>query len=188
MGATNDVDDSILAAVGVLLEGGIIAYPTEYCFGLGCDPRDQNAVLRLLAIKQRQVDQGVILIAANEQQISIYADLEVLARKPEIVASWPGPNTWLLPVNTSVPTWIKGRHSSIAMRVPGHSLSRQLCEAFAHPIVSTSANRHGSPSLLSADAVVRELGEELDYVVDAPVGGAAKASTIRDAISGQILR
>ena len=178
----------IQTAASILRNGGVIAYPTEYCFGLGCDPRNEAALMRLLAIKQRQPEQGVILIAANAQQIEYYAELDGLARKPEILASWPGPNTWLLPAKPNVAPWIRGRHTSIAIRIPRHELSHRLCEMFGHPIVSTSANRHGSPALLTADTVSSELGKELDHVVNASVGGAEAASTIRDAISGQILR
>ncbi|RBP48902.1 L-threonylcarbamoyladenylate synthase [Arenicella xantha] len=180
--------DPIQLAAAIMRDGGVVAYPTEYCFGLGCDPRNQAAVMRLLAIKHRQPEQGVILIAANTQQVECYADLDALISKQQILDSWPGPNTWLLPARSSVPNWVKGRHTSIAMRIPGHDLSLKLCQEFGFPIVSTSANRHGSPALLSADAVLHELGAELDYIIDAPVGGATAASTIRDAISGQILR
>ena len=182
------IQQQLTEAVKVLRAGGVIAYPTEYCFGLGCDPRNQASVERLLQIKQRAATQGVILIAADLTQIEDYAELDALTRLAEIQASWPGPNTWLLPTKANVPTWVRGKHTTIAMRIPGHTLSRALCREFGHAIVSTSANRHGQPALLTTEGVVAELGDELDLVVDAPVGGSASASTIRDAISGQILR
>lgn len=178
----------IQRAVNVLRADGVIAYPTEYCFGLGCDPRSQKAVRRLLEIKRRDKSQGLILIAANSIQVQQYAELDSLASKEQVLASWPGPNTWLLPAKTSVSRWVRGDHSTIAMRVPDHSLCLALCEEFDHPIVSTSANRHAQPAHLIAKDINVDMGSEVDMIIDAPLGGASSASTIRDAISGEILR
>ena len=175
-------------AVGALRAGGVIAYPTEYCFGLGCDPRNHLAVERLLKIKQRKKEQGLILIAANLEQINAYADIDSLARSKEVKRSWPGPNTWLLPVEDSVSTWVRGTHSTLAMRLSAHVVCQALCDSFGHAIVSTSANRHGQDALLLADDVRDQFADELDYIVDLKVGGADHASTIRDATSGQQLR
>lgn len=180
--------NKIQSAVSALRAGGVIAYPTEYCFGLGCDPRDTAAIQRLLAIKGRQKEQGVILIAADLDQIPEYAKLDNVTFIEQVKASWPGPVTWLLPAHESVSNWVRGDHGSIAFRIPAHSISHQLCARFEHPIVSTSANRHGKSALLSADAVAADMGVELDYILDAPVGGAPTASIIRDAITGQRLR
>ncbi len=178
----------VAAAAEVLHAGGVIAYPTEYCFGLGCDPRNRSAVEKLLTIKQRQPEQGVILIAGDIEQVECYADLSAVSDMDTVRASWPGPNTWLLPALDSVPSYIRGRHSTIAMRIPQHNFCLSLLKWFGHPIVSTSANRSGQPELLTAASVDAELGVECDFVVDASVGDASKASTIRDAISGDTLR
>jgi len=182
------VEVQIKDAASALRAGGVIAYPTEYCFGLGCDPRNSHALERLLEIKQRKKDQGVILIAANIEQVSEYASLDGLSRIDEIIGSWPGPNTWLLPAKDSVSSWVKGIHTSIAIRVSGHVICHSLCLEFGHPIVSTSANRHGHDALLNSDDVAREFSHELDFVLDAPVGASNSASTIRDAITGEKLR
>ena len=176
------------SAVDALRAGGVIAYPTEHCFGLGCDPSNISALKRLLTIKQRKREQGVILIAASIEQVCAQVDLDSSPIKPEIVASWPGPSTWILPAHESVSEWVRGKHSSVAMRIPAHTLCQQLCERFGGAIVSTSANRHGSPALLNAGDVRAEMGVELDYILDAPVGGAAQPSTIRDGQSGEQLR
>ncbi len=175
-------------ATSVLKNGGIVAYPTEYCFGLGCNPKNIDALKRLLAIKNRKAEQGVILIAADTDQVNQYAMLSGLTREPEIRASWPGPNTWILPAHDDVSFWVKGLHSGIAMRIPEHNFCLALCNQFGHPIVSTSANRHGQASLLSAQQVEQELGDDLDFIVSLNVGGATKASTIRDAMTGKVLR
>lgn len=181
-------DSELNNAVNTLRVGGVIAYPTEYCFGLGCDPRNEHAVEKLLKIKRRDKAQGVILIAADLSQIEAYADLSSLAKRKEILASWPGANTWLLPAHKTVSSWIRGEHTTIAMRIPDHALCRELCRRFGHPIVSTSANRHGQPAHTSAPNLIADLGNEVDLVVEAPLGGATSPSTIRDAITGEILR
>jgi len=185
---SNELRDQLDKAVSVLRAGGVIAYPTEYCFGLGCDPRQADAIKKLLAIKHRQPDQGLILIAANEEQICLYGELKSLAKYSEIRASWPGPNTWLIPAHAHVSEWVRGKFLSVAMRIPDHQFCLTMCEQFSHPIVSTSANRHGQPAHLCAEAVLEDMGADIDLVVTAQVGGATNASTIRNAITGEVLR
>ena len=177
-------------ALKVLSGGGVIAYPTEHCFGLGCDPSQLDAVQRILTIKQRAADQGLILIGLDEQQLSGYANFEALTQeqRERLRASWPGASTWLVPAVEDVSPLIRGVHQTIAVRVPSFAPCRALLSDLARPLVSTSANRHGEPALLRASDVVKSLGDELDYVVDAPVGGASQPSTITDARSGLQLR
>lgn len=187
------MSDQISAAVMALKRGGVIAYPTEHCFGLGCDPQNEAAIKRLLSIKQRQPQQGVILIAANLQQVSEYVQFPVsesinATQTDRIKASWPGPNTWVLPAHESVSTWIRGRHTGVAMRISAHEVCQSLCLEFGGAIVSTSANRHGQSAHLNAQDVIHDMQSELDYIIDAPVGGDSKPSTIRDGISGKLLR
>lgn len=184
---------SIHMAVDVLRQGGLIAYPTEFCYGLGCDPENTQAIERLLAVKGRLKNQGVILIAANITQVSQYADLDALANRHVINQSWPGPNTWLLPALDSVSSWVKGEHTSVAMRIPEYHVCHKLCLEFGGAIVSTSANRHAQPSILDGTSVMAEFADDVDYVINAPVQfdpnqTTQKASIIRDALTGQQLR
>ncbi|MGH6977933.1 MAG: Sua5/YciO/YrdC/YwlC family protein, partial [Brevundimonas sp.] len=127
--------------------GGVIAYPTEAVWGLGCDPFDEAAVLRLLAIKQRPVDKGLILIAASVTQLDGLADWDALpdARRDDVLASWPGPHTWIMPATARVPRWITGVHDGVAMRVSAHPVVIALCDAFGGVLVSTSANPAAAP-------------------------------------------
>lgn len=178
------INDAVIA----LRAGGVIAYPTEYCFGLGCDPTNSAAIERLLAIKQRQAQQGVILIAADLQQVEQWGDLSAAPLRVKIEQSWPGPNTWLLPARESVSEWVRGSHPTIAMRIPDHPVCQNLCQAFGGAIVSTSANRHGQAALLDAASVSADMGDELDYIIQAPVGAATAASTIRSGITGELIR
>ena len=188
MANRDSLDQQILNAVTALRAGGVVAYPTEFCFGLGCDPQNDRAVERLIEIKQRSADQGLILIAAELDHIYHYAKLDSLPLAEKIKASWPGPNTWLLPVKESVSSWVKGHHKTVAMRITAHPASRRLCQKFDGAIVSTSANRHGQKALLCASEVDAEMGVELDYIVDAPLGGASAPSVIQNGVSGERIR
>lgn len=174
-------------AVNMLKMGGVIAYPTEAVFGVGCDPWDQDAVLDLLAMKQRCWTKGLILVASDFNQLQDFikpVSAELLAK---LNATWPGPVTWLLPVREDVPAWLTGLHDTIAVRVTAHPLTRQLCENFGGAIVSTSANIAGLKPARNVHQVRWQL-PEVDYVLPGALGGADRPSQIRDAKTGKILR
>ncbi|TDR42515.1 translation factor SUA5 [Tahibacter aquaticus] len=180
----------LLPAVAALRRGGVIAYPTEAVFGLGCDPHDAAALQHLFALKRRPPQRGVLLIAAHFDQIARYIDHSRLpaAALARVQASWPGPHTWVLPRSAEVPDWIAGGHDGIALRVTAHPVASALCLAFGGALVSTSANRHGQAPTLSAAEIRIEFGDDLDAIVDAPVGGLERPTAIRDAISGEFVR
>jgi L-threonylcarbamoyladenylate synthase len=178
----------IREAVRRLGEGGVIAYPTETVFGLGCDPFNAQAVLRVLDLKQRSIEQGVILIASDFAHLEpLLLPLSVTIRT-RILETWPGPVTWTLPCLPEIPAWLRGSHRSLAVRLTSHPLARVLCESWNGPLVSTSANRHGKPPATSALGVHMAFDAELDYILHGKVAGAGKPSEIRDGITGRILR
>ena len=177
-------------AVDALRRGGVIAYPTEAVFGLGCDPFDKAAVLRLLDIKQRSVDKGVILVAAHVGQLDGLVDWAALpaGRLEPVLASWPGPHTWIVPATARMPGWITGTHDSVAVRVSAHPGVVALCTAFGGPLVSTSANLAGMDPARHADAVDPALLARIDGIVEGAVGTLAQPTVIRDARTGAKLR
>ncbi|NIJ92994.1 L-threonylcarbamoyladenylate synthase [Xanthomonas campestris] len=181
---------SLDSAVATLTQGGVIAYPTEAVWGLGCDPRQQAAVLRLLEIKRRPVDKGVIVVAASVDVLHPWVDMDALApaRRQEVLASWPGPHTWILPITAQPPRWVTGMHDGLAVRISAHPLVAALCAAWGGPLVSTSANLAGEPPARSRQALDPALLASIDGVVDGEVGALAQPTQIRDARSGQILR
>lgn len=181
---------SVRDAARALHRGGVIAYPTEAVWGLGCDPRDEAATLRLLALKQREVDKGLILIAANEAQLAPFVDFESLAdaQRTAVRASWPGPNTWIVPASADAPRWITGDHDGIAVRVTAHPRVIALCDAFGGAIVSTSANRAGQPAANTFDALDPVVVIGIDGVLEGETGGLERPSAIRDARTGAVLR
>lgn len=165
-----------------------MAYPTESVYGLGCDPFDHQAVMRLLAIKQRPSTKGLILIAADlEQARPLIGRLEA-RRWPALLASWPGPVTWVVPASVRVPPWITAADGSLAIRVTAHPIARELCLAFGGPIVSTSANRTGSRPARSALEIRLRLGPIVDAIVNGPLGGQQRPTPIYRASDGACLR
>ncbi len=176
------------AAARAVRAGGIIAYPTEAVFGLGCDPRDERAVLRLLALKRRPARKGLILIAADFAQIEPFLEPLSPADQSRLAATWPGPHTWLIPARPATPRWLRGRHDTLAVRVTAHPLAAALCRICGHPLVSTSANLSGRPPARTALAVRRQLGRHLDHILPGPTGGAAKPTEIRELRSGKRVR
>lgn len=176
-------------AIDILREGGIIAYPTEAVYGLGCDPDNENAVLRLLAIKQRPLEKGLILIAAEPSQLESFIEPSVFELYPQVIASWPGPHTWLLPCKPDTPLWLRGIHDTLAVRVTGHSLAAALCRAFGKPLVSTSANPNSfEPARTAAEVSALFDDNQLDMIVSGETGGLSDVSAIRDARTGKQIR
>jgi L-threonylcarbamoyladenylate synthase len=177
-------------AAAVLHRSGVIAYPTEAVWGLGCDPFDEAAVMRLLNLKQRAVEKGLILIAGARAHLDGLVDWDALspANRDAVFTSWPGPNTWIVPVTGRVPRWITGTHDGVAVRVSAHPQVVALCAAFGGPLVSTSANPAGVPPPKTLEEFAPTLLARLEGIVAGRVGTLANPTTIRDARSGAILR
>ena len=178
----------LAAALAALENEGVVACPTEAVWGLSCDPDSEGAVARLLALKHRPVEKGLILVAASENQLAfLLADLPATQRDT-LSASWPGPNTWLVPHRDRVQPWIHGRFPSVAVRVSAHPVVRALCDSFGGPLVSTSANPAGAQPPKAAFQVLRYFGDRLDGLLPGEVGGASGPSQIRDLASGALIR
>ena len=171
-------------AARAIRAGGIVAYPTESCYGLGCDPLNRAAVLRLLKLKRRPAAKGLILIAYDRAQLTrIARELPDAVRK-----SWPGPNTWLVTPTRRVPAWIRGRHPRVAVRVTAHPPAAALCRAAGIAIVSTSANRGGERPARDEHEVRRRFGDSIDYVVPGRIGTRRRPTPIIDAATQALIR
>ncbi len=171
-------------AAAVLRRGGIVAYATEYCFGLGCDPLNRRAVIRLLRLKRRSIKKGLILLAADTRQLIPYT-AEI---PPKALATWPGPHTWLVARRRFAPGWISGGRSSVAVRVSAHPQAAALCRLAGMAIVSTSANRANDAPARTDREVRRRFGNAIDYVLPGRVGDAPAPTPIRDAETGNLIR
>ena len=144
--------------------------------------------MRLLALKQRPVEKGLILIAGALAQFDGLLDWQALPndRAEAMFATWPGPHTWIVPTTGRVPHWITGAHDGVAARVSAHPQVIALCEAFGGPLVSTSANPSGAAPPKSLDAFDARLRERIDGIVDGHTGGLERPTPIRDARSGAV--
>jgi L-threonylcarbamoyladenylate synthase len=168
--------------------GEVVAYPTEAVFGLGCDPANESAVRKILSLKHRQASMGMILIGSSFEQFRGWVG-EVPAKRLEVALStWPGPVTWLFPRAEGVPDFIAGDHSTVAIRVTGNPVARDVCDAFGGPVVSTSANPHSAPPARAAGTVEDYFGSFIAGIVAGALGGREKCSEIRDVMTGEVLR
>lgn len=176
----------------VLANGGLIAYPTEAVWGLGCDPFNRLAIKRLLSLKQRPANKGLILVAADYQQIAPLLSNLGLEQQQRLQASLDdpttAPTTWLLPHGGAFPAWITGGRDKVAIRVSKHPLVAQLCRAHRGLLVSTSANPSGQSPAKNRAQTKRYFGSALDLYLKGQVGGESKPSTILDLESGSVIR
>ncbi len=171
-------------AANVLLQGGVIAYPTEGVYGLGCLPDDIAAIGRILDIKQRDVAKGLILIAADASQFDGWIAADVTLPEPDPAH----PVTWIAPPGPLAGSAVRGDHTSLAVRITLNPIARAICEAVNAPIVSTSANISGRPTARNRFVLRRQFSGHVDYIVPGDCGPATGASEIRDLVSGTVLR
>lgn len=182
----------IRIAAQTIKSGGIVAYPTEAVWGLGCDPWNPRAVDRLLQIKHRPLNKGVILLASNFAQVEdllSHLSAEQIAR---LKSSWPGPVTWLIPntgpIKKRIPDWICGQYPAFALRVTNHPIASALAKAVGHPIVSTSCNPSNQLPAKTIHQVRKYFPTELDAILSGNLGNNKNPSEIRDLLSEKIVR
>ena len=202
---SNQSSLSIEQAATKLKQGQLLAYPTESVWGIGCDAYNETGVSRILSIKQRPIDKGMIVITDSIARIDPLLACLSPRQRQQVLDSWDTKTTldnnqaqtWLLPIpqvlNRPIPSWITGEHDSVAVRVIAHPLIAQLCSQMvstANPfgfIVSTSCNPSGQPPATNRAEAFAYFGDEIGYL-DAPTLGYIKPSQIRDALTGQTIR
>lgn len=167
--------------------GGVIAYPTEAVYGLGCNPWDTRAIQRILSLKRRRPDKGLIVVAATFGQLEPLLAPTAGLPLDTVFATWPGPVTWIFPVRPGVSAWLAGTRGGLAVRVSAHPLVQELCLA-AGPLVSTSANPEGYRPARSPARVRAYFSNRLDYILAGATGGASRPTEIRDARTGRLIR
>ncbi len=174
-------------AARVLKRGGLIAYPTEAVWGIGCSIADLDAVKKVIQLKRRPLHKGVIVVAADLTQVRHLLQPLSDEQLHATHQTWPGAHTWLLPAHTQCPRLLRGRHRSIAIRISAHPLLQALCKK-AGPIVSTSANLAKRPPARSKLAAYRAVGTGVNYVVPGNTLGLLRPTPIRDLVSGKMVR
>ena len=192
MQTTEDVDE----AARVVADGGVVAYPTEAVFGLGCDPSNTAAVARLLKAKQRDRNKGLILVASRQAQLNAYMASVTAEQQQRLDKAWPGPVTFIVPTAEGASTILTGARKTIAVRVSQHPIVVALCDACGSALVSTSANLSGRTPFrtetewltASRTGTDRQLFEHIDMLLLGKVGTRDKPSDIIDLQTGQHLR
>ncbi len=180
--------NTIDKAARIIRQGGVVAYPTEAVFGLGCDPGNGIAIRRVLTLKRRPIEKGLVLIAAEFSQLEPFIAPLSKEIREKLLRSWPGPITWLVPARRETPRLICGQYRTLAIRVTAHPTASELCRQAHTAIVSTSANLTGQPPCHTVDQVKSVFGSNIDFILDAPLGQSRTPTEIRDAISGDIIR
>lgn len=174
----------IEAAASIVRAGGVIAYPTEAVFGLGCSPFDLEALQRTIALKRRRVGKGLIVIGARPEHLTgLIGDLAY-----ELPPSEGRATTWITPALPGVSSVLTGGGNAIAVRLTGHPLASGLCDAIGGALVSTSANRAGARPLVDARAVRYLFGRDIDYVLSGPCGFESRPSRIVEWKSRRVVR
>lgn len=179
----------IARAVEVLRSGGVLAYPTEAVWGLGCDPWHRGGVQRILDLKGRDPDKGLIMVAADAEQLAPWLSSLPADQRARVYGPSPRPTTWVVPdPEGRAPRWVKGEHAGVALRISAHPLVVALCRAFGQPVISTSANPAGRPPARDQAGVERYFGAAVDYCLPGATGGEVSPSVVRDVVSGETLR
>ncbi len=171
-----------------LRNGGLVAYPTEAVYGIGCDPRNLLAIERLLTLKQRSWTKGLILIAADFKQLQPYLAIAENSLPPAVKESWPGATTWLLPAHDAVSPLLRGKHNTLAVRITAHPEAAALCQAFGGAIVSTSANVSGQAPARTEMELSPDISAALDITLSGATDPTLQPSHIKDAFTGKIIR
>lgn len=169
--ATNSIGKAVNTAVSVLRSGGVVVYPTDTSYGLGCDPTQEEAVDKLMAAKKRDPDMGVPLLFADFVQCETYHDFRELERVL-VKLFWPGALTLVVTAKHPVLAKVSGKRDSIAVRVPNHQVPRAIAKELGRPIVGTSANISGGLNPFEINVAVEQLGDSVDLYID---GGPSKS-------------
>jgi L-threonylcarbamoyladenylate synthase len=167
--------------------GGLIAYPTESCYGLGCDPRNPRALKRLIRLKGRSAAKGLILIADHIKRLYPFIRPLNRADRARVQRTWPGPVTWVVPASRTCLPLLTGGRTTIAVRITAHSDAVRLCRTLGSALVSTSANHSGRKPAQTAAQCRRMFGARV-RVIDGRIGHRRRPSTLVDLATGTVLR
>ena len=176
-------------AVTIIRKGGVIAYPTETVWGVGCDPWNQEAVKKIINIKGRSPKKGLIILAASIEQIKPLTASLSTEKLHVLSQHYKTPTTWLIPDSQNwVPTWIKGSFDSVAVRITQGHKAKLLSMAFGKPIVSTSANFSQKCVLTDEVLIERHFGHHIQGIVEGGSLEGKNTSTIIDLENKNVIR
>ncbi|MBL7932494.1 MAG: threonylcarbamoyl-AMP synthase [Bacteroidia bacterium] len=163
----NNVD----RAAEIILEGGLVAIPTETVYGLAANTLNEKAILSIFEAKQRPFFDPLIVHVHSLEAVGKYADLDDHRLLKLAKTFWPGPLTLLLPKKNNIPSIVTSGLERVAIRVPNHELTLKLLEKLDLPLAAPSANPFGYVSPTLAQHVEKQLGHKVNYILD---GGPSK--------------
>ena len=169
-----------------ILNGGLIAYPTESCYGLGCSPFLYKSIIRINILKKREKNKNFIVIGSSLNQFNKLINIMNANEKRKLHTKWPGPHTWLIKANIKSPKWLISSNK-IALRIPSFMPCRKLINEISYPIISTSLNKSGKRSIKNYRDACRLFNGEVK-IIRGRIGRNRKPSSIYDFYSGIIYR
>ena len=172
---------NILAASETVRRGGLVVYPTETVYGLGCDPLNAKAVERIFEVKGER-EKPLPVLASDIKHVEKIAHLSEKAKR---VAArfWPGPLTLVLPKTTILPSIVTSNLDSVGVRVPRHDVAIQLIRLSNGLLIGTSANRTGEKPPRTAQEAAKQIGDEVDVILDGGPTTFGSSSTVVDLTS-----
>jgi L-threonylcarbamoyladenylate synthase len=182
--------EGIKKTARIILQGGVIAFPTETFYGLGADALDEKAVKRIFQVKGREEEKPLLLLVAERSQLSRLVQEEPPPAERLMEKFWPGPLTLVFKASSQISPLLTANTGKIGIRVSSHPVARALVQAVGRPITGTSANLSGQPSISTAPEVFRSLSETLEAILDGGRTAGGPGSTVLD-ISGpfpQVIR
>jgi L-threonylcarbamoyladenylate synthase len=169
----------------VIEADGIVALPTDTLYGLAVNPFHPDAVARVFAAKGRAAERALLLIAADVEQIERHIGRLSFQAQSLTSAFWPVPLTLLMSAPATLAAGVASTDGTVGVRVPAHTLARELCRACGVPLTATSANLSGAEAPSRPDDVERSLRDRIDLLIDAGTTPGGPPSTIVD-VSGDL--
>ena len=183
-------DAKLIKAATIIKNGGVVIAPTEGLYGISCLASDDNAVTRIIKLKERSTAKGLIVVVSSFEMAGDLIDFSKL--RPENIdfmfSMWPGPHTFIVPAAAHVSSLVTGGRDNIALRFTAFPLLQRLCELSGGPLISSSANISGFPPLRTVEELSATFSHKVDYILDIPCQGLKGPSSIHDAKTGELLR
>ena len=172
--------------VRFIRRGGIIAYPTESCFGLGCDPKNKKEINKIIKLKKRSLNKNFILIGSSLKHFDSFTNSFNDVTKKKLFSKWPGPHTWVIKANHRCPNWLKS-NSKLALRIPSFSSCQALINSIDMAITSSSLNLSGKIPLRNYRDAYKFLPDKVK-LIKGRIGNNRNPSVIQDFKTKYIIR
>lgn len=171
----------------LFLKDVIFAYPTEGVWGLGCNPFSEKAVKKLINLKKRPKNKGIIILAGSMEQLLPFTKHLNEKLTKRMNEKWPGPHTWLVPSSSETPKWLLGPTGLLALRLSNHKTVKELTKSLNMPICSTSANISGKEPAKDSDEI-RTFFYDKVHIIEGKLGGLKKPTPVQNLESKEWLR